>query len=175
MTLNEIIKLEEDGCFFQSFEEWKILHSNHPDNLDIYLHLLFNTWYNLTYLINNPEEHENVLREALLHISDLGIRNFSSEPDFLIVFPHICDRFFFYMFERPDTFGEEMIEVFISKFSAHPIAQLYSLRGNLTDELKLNILAKRKEIKSYVENKYPESGLFHTYFREMLLATKPYE
>lgn len=158
--------MEKKGNYFVAFDELMQLQKANPNNVDIYLRLIFLNWYCLTLLTERPKKIEDKLLDTLPILTSYGLSHFKDEPEFLVVFSNICSKFFFYLFGVTETFGEELCQYFINKYPEHPIAGLYKLSGKVDNELRLKIIEKKKELKGYILNKYPNDDTFDKYFRE---------
>ncbi|ANF97853.1 hypothetical protein [Paenibacillus bovis] len=169
---DEVNKFETAKKYQEAFLSMKREWGKGNRDLSVCLNLGFISWYlsvesGNTFITQglNDTDYE-MIELTLTEVTEEGIRNFSAEMQFLLIFGYMITLFpnHFGDYEHWKSIGKNMLSKAYEVEPSDPIIEMVYLADNMRSEGYRNVCLRAK---GYIKTRFKNKGLMDQYFQDV--------
>ncbi|MCP3743783.1 hypothetical protein [Paenibacillus sp. A3M_27_13] len=173
---DQISEFETATKYQEAFLSTKSEWDKGKRDLSICLNLGFISWYlsvesGNTFITQGLNDNDyEIIELTLSEVTEEGIRNFSTETQFLLIFGYMITLFphHFGDYEYWESIGKNMLSKAYELEPSDPIIEMVFLADNMRSEGYRNACLRSKEhIKEHIKDRFKNKGLMDKYFQDV--------
>ncbi|MCP3793077.1 hypothetical protein [Paenibacillus sp. CH40] len=169
---DQISEFETAKKYQEAFLSMKSEWDKGKRDLSICLNLGFISWYlsvesGNTFITQGLNDNDyEIIELTLSEVTEEGIRNFSTETQFLLIFGYMITLFphHFGDYEHWESIGKNMLSKAYELEPSDPIIEMVFLADNMRSEGYRNACLRSKE---HIKDRFKNKGLMDKYFQDV--------